>query len=87
MLIISSCSNTNPHQFTYFKDVPDTATYFEISDTAFMEPAIKPDDVLLINISSPNPEATTFLQRLVLRLRLLQIPARLLPRLILTALI
>jgi len=52
-----------------------------------MEPAIKPDDVLLINISSSNPEATTFLQRLVLRLRLLQIPARLLPRLILTALI
>lgn len=54
------CSCANPRQFTYFKDVPDTIGNFYIADTGYTSITIKPDDLLQINISSPNPEATSF---------------------------
>lgn len=54
----TSCSN--PRNFTYFKDVSDTTTYYSIPDTGYKELRIKPDDILIISISSPNPEANSF---------------------------
>jgi polysaccharide export outer membrane protein len=57
-IILSSCSNQR--RFTYFKDVPDTISSLSISDTGYKPILIKSDDVLQVNISSPNPEATSF---------------------------
>jgi polysaccharide export outer membrane protein len=53
-----ACSNQR--KFTYFKDVSDTASQFNIADTGYKPVIIKGDDLLQINISSPNPEANTF---------------------------
>ncbi|GEO09897.1 polysaccharide biosynthesis protein [Segetibacter aerophilus] len=56
--MFSSCSNSR--QFTYFKDLADTITSYSISDTGYKSLTIQADDVLQINVSSPNPEATSF---------------------------
>lgn len=57
-LVCVACSN--PRRYTYFKDLPDTITNYRITDTGYNSLTIKSDDVLQINISSPNPEATSF---------------------------
>src|SRR4051812_14790602 len=53
-----ACSNTR--NFTYFKDISDTAINVVIPDTSYKELTVKPDDILLINISSLNPEASSY---------------------------
>jgi polysaccharide export outer membrane protein len=53
-----ACSN--PRRYTYFKDLSDTLNTYNIPDTGYNLLTIKADDVLQINISSPNPEATSF---------------------------
>jgi polysaccharide export outer membrane protein len=53
-----ACSSSRP--YTYFKDIADTVTNYNIPDTGYQPLTIKSDDVLQINISSPNPEATSF---------------------------
>ena len=58
ILITASCSNQR--QFTYFRDIPDTIKNYQVADTGFRAVTIKADDVLQVNISSPNPEATSF---------------------------
>jgi len=64
VIIIAICiycsSCVNERKFTYFRDVPDTIALFNIADTGYKPVIIKPDDLLQINISSPNPEANTF---------------------------
>ncbi len=54
----SSCRTQR--QFTYFRDIPDTISHYRITDTGYKVLTIKPDDVLQVNISSPNPEASSF---------------------------
>jgi polysaccharide export outer membrane protein len=54
----AACSN--PRRYTYFKDVSDTTSYYSIPDTGYKELVIRPDDMLMINVSSPNAEATSF---------------------------
>lgn len=58
MFILCCCST--PRKFTYFKDIADTITSYNIADTGYKPLVIKADDVLQVNISSPNPEATSF---------------------------
>ena len=58
ILLLTSCGNQR--RFTYFKDISDTITNYNIADTGYKSLTIKSDDVLQINISSPNPEATSF---------------------------
>jgi polysaccharide export outer membrane protein len=58
ILFLVGCSNQR--KFTYFKNVPDTIHNFYIADTGYKSLTIKADDVLQINISSPNTEATSF---------------------------
>lgn len=58
LMFLASCRTA--YNFTYFKDVSDTASYYSITDTGYKELIIKPDDILLINISSPNAEANSF---------------------------
>lgn len=60
LLVVLVASCTSQRQFTYFKDLPDTLNNYNIADTGYQVLTVKPDDVLQINISSPNPEATSF---------------------------
>src|SRR4051812_24852497 len=53
-----ACST--PKNYTYFKDVPDSIKNYIVADTGYSVLTIKSDDVLQINISSPNPEASSF---------------------------
>lgn len=59
ILILCSC-HTPKRTYSYFKDVPDTVSLYNIIDTGFKALTIKTDDLLQINISSPNPEANSF---------------------------
>jgi polysaccharide export outer membrane protein len=56
-ILVVSCS---PKNYTYFRDISDTTSYYSILDTGYRELTIKPDDILTINISSPNAEANSF---------------------------
>jgi polysaccharide export outer membrane protein len=58
VLLTTSCSNQR--KFTYFKDISDSAINYNIPDTGYRALTIKPDDIIQVNISSPNPEATSF---------------------------
>jgi polysaccharide export outer membrane protein len=60
VVFICSVACSNPRRFTYFKDVPDTISNYSIADTVFNSLALKVDDIIQVNISSPNPEATSF---------------------------
>jgi len=60
IIIIACFACSNPRRYTYFKDVADTVTNYRIADTGYSSLTLKPDDLLQINISSPNPEATSF---------------------------
>jgi polysaccharide export outer membrane protein len=60
VLFFGCVACSNPRQYTYFKDIPDTIMNYRIVDTGYNSLTIKADDVLQINISSPNPEATSF---------------------------
>lgn len=60
IIFICCIGCSNPRRYTYFKDVPDSIANFSIADTGYNSLTIKADDVLLINISSPNPEASSF---------------------------
>jgi polysaccharide export outer membrane protein len=61
LILITFCiACSNPRRYTYFKDISDTISNYNIADTGYNSLTIKPDDVLQINISSPNPEASSF---------------------------
>jgi polysaccharide export outer membrane protein len=49
------CSCINTRRATYFNDLPDTASYRQL---AVPEVIIRRNDVLSINVSSPNPDAS-----------------------------
>lgn len=57
-VLFSACSNAK--KFTYFKDVPTFTSEYSVVDTSYRELTIAPDDILQIDISSVDPEATSF---------------------------
>lgn len=59
-VILFGIACSNQRKFTYFKDVADTVSNYHIADTGYNSLILKSDDLLQINISSPNPEATSF---------------------------
>lgn len=59
-VLICCIACSEPRKFAYFKDLPDTLINYNIADTGYSSLTIKSDDILQINISSPNPEATSF---------------------------
>jgi polysaccharide export outer membrane protein len=56
--VCSSCKT--PKNITYFMDVSDTINVLSIDDTGYKPLIVKPDDILHINITSPNAEANSF---------------------------
>lgn len=60
LLFIFCIGCSNQRNFTYFKDISDTASSISIADTGYKELLIKADDILTISVSSPNPEANIF---------------------------
>ena len=59
LLLLCSCG-PDKRLFSYFKDVSDSAQNLVIADTGYKALTIKADDLLQINVSSPNPEANAF---------------------------
>ncbi len=59
VFVLCSCG-PDKRLFSYFRDVSDSAQNLVIADTGFKALTIKADDLLQINVSSPNPEANAF---------------------------
>lgn len=59
VLLFCSCG-PDKRLFSYFRDISDSAQNLVIADTGYKALTIKGDDLLQINISSPNPEANAF---------------------------
>ena len=60
LLIAVFTSCRNQRNFTYFKDIPDSVVMYSVKDTGYKSIVIKPDDIVQINVSSPNVEANNF---------------------------
>lgn len=59
VILVSSCS-PDKRLYSYFRDVSDSAKDLTILDTSYKALTIKVDDLLQINVSSPNPDANAF---------------------------
>ncbi len=59
LIIISSCG-TDRRLYSYFRDISDSAQNITMADTGYKALTIKADDLLQINVSSPNAEANLF---------------------------
>lgn len=60
-LVFTACT-PKKRIYSYFKDVPDTVSLYNITDTGFKALTIKVDDLLQINVTSPNSEANIYFQ-------------------------
>lgn len=59
LVLLCSCG-TDRRLYSYFRDVPDSTANITIADTGYKPLLIKPDDLVQINISSPNAEANAY---------------------------
>ena len=59
LILLCSCG-TDRRLYSYFRDVPDSTANITIADTGYKPLLIKPDDLVQINISSPNAEANAY---------------------------
>lgn len=55
ILVFTSC--TAPKNVAYFENLPDTLKTFDVASVPFKNPLIKPDDLLMVNIQTLDPEA------------------------------
>lgn len=61
VLVLALCScGPDKRLYSYFKDVSDSTQDLVITDTGFKALTIKADDLIQVNVSSPNPEANAF---------------------------
>ncbi len=55
-ILTTSCSSIK--NIKYFKDISDSAEVTHIADLSYTPPKIQPDDILSVNIQTPDPVAT-----------------------------
>jgi len=60
LLIFTSCASIK--NVKYFNDIADTTNVTRLASVNYIEPKIKPDDILFVNIQTVDPLATQVLQ-------------------------